>query len=217
MKKLKYLLPILCLAVSSSCKKAIETTPVSVITSSSFFKTPDDAAGALRGMYVEFRTPAANDLFWLGEGRSEVLTSAVAGTQTYDRYWNNTLTATNPGADWRGFYTAINAANLLLKYVPGITFTSNDSKNSILAQAYTMRAFAYFVLVRAWGGVPIRTEPIEAYDPAGVNIARASVADVFALIKSDLTKALPLYPTITFETGRNTWSKASADALNADV
>ncbi len=213
---------ILSLAASSSCKKNIETTPISVITSSSFFKTPDDVAGALRGMYVDFRTTAANDMFWLGEGRSEVLTGAVAGAQGFDKFWNNTLSASAPNADnqvnfWKNLYAPINSANLMLKYVPDITFPSADTKNSALAQAYTMRAFCYFVLVRAWGGVPIRTEPLEAYDASTINKPRSSVAEVFALIKSDLTKALSLYPNITYEAGRNTWSKASADALKADV
>lgn len=217
MKKLNYILLILGLAASSSCKKAIETTPVSTITAASFFKTPDDAAGALRGMYVNFRIPAASDMFWLGEGRSEVLTGAVAGSQTLDKYWNNTLNATTPGPDWRGFYTAINSANLVLKYVPGIDFPDNNTKNSILAQAYTMRAFVYFVLVRSWGGVPIRKEPIESYDPISVNVARSSAADVFALIKSDLDKAISLYPNMNYDTGRDTWTKGSADALKADV
>jgi hypothetical protein len=221
MKKIKYITLILCLVAVSSCKKAIETTPLSVITSSSFFKTPDDVAGAVRGMYVDFRTTAASDVFWLGEGRSEVFTGGVAGTQGYDKFWNNTLNASNPNADgqtnfWKNLYAPINSANLL-KYVPNITFPNNDTKNSALAQAYTMRAFCYFVLVRAWGGVPIRTEPLEAYDASTINLPRSTVAEVFALIKSDLTKALALYPNITYEAGRNTWSKASADALKADV
>jgi hypothetical protein len=222
MKKIKYITLMLCLVAASSCKKNIETTPLSVIASSSFFKTPDDAAGALRGMYVEFRITAANDMFWLGEGRSEVLTNAIAGDQGLTKYWANTLNASSPNADgqtnlWKNLYTPINSANLLLKYVPTIPFPSNDAKNIILAQAYTMRAYCYFILVKAWGGVPIRTEPLEAYDASTINKPRSSVAEVFALIKSDLNQALSLYPNLTYESGRNTWSKASADAFKADV
>jgi hypothetical protein len=217
MKKISFIIVLLSIVVSSSCKKALETDAISTITSSSFFKTQDDATGALRGMYVEARNPASNDLFFLGEGRSEVLISGTAGTLSNDRYYNNTLNVSNPGPNWINFYTTINAANLLIKYVPDIPFTSNDIKNNILAQAYTMRAFMYFILVRSWGGVPIRTEPTEAYDPASIQKPRSTVEEVFALIKDDLNKALNLYPNLNYDTGRNTWSKASADALKGDV
>lgn len=217
MKKFKYILPLLAFVASTSCKKAIDVDPVSTITSQVFFKTQDDITGALRGMYVELRNPAANDLFFMGEGRSEVLTNGTAGTLGNDKYYNNTLNATNPGPNWQQLYTTINAANLILKYAPGITFLTNDAKNSAIAQAYTMRAFVYFSLVRTWGGVPIRTEPMESYDPATVQKARSTAADVFALIKDDLNKALALYPNMNYDTGRNTWSKGSADALKADV
>lgn len=217
MKKINYILLVLGIVASASCKKAIEVDPTSNITSPDFFKTQDDATGALRGMYVELRVPAANDMFFLGEGRSEVLTGGTAGTLGNDKYYNNSLNVSNPGPNWQSFYTTINAANLLIKYVPTITFTSADTRNSILAQAYTMRACVYFVLVRSWGGVPIRTEPMESYDPAAVQKARSSAADVFTLIKDDLNKALALYPNMNYDTGRDTWSKGSADALKADV
>lgn len=218
MKKLNYVIhTLLVVLLATSCKKALEVDPVSTITSASFFKTQDDVTGALRGMYFNLRTSATSDLFFLGEGRSEVLTSATQGTTGLDKYYNNTLTRDNPGPNWMSFYTTINSANLLIKYVPAITFTSETAKNNALAEAYTMRAFNYFVLVRSWGGVPIRTEPTESYDPATIQIARSSVQDVFKLIKSDLDKAISLYATTSPPASRSTWSKPSANALKADV
>ncbi|GAA4749706.1 RagB/SusD family nutrient uptake outer membrane protein [Flavisolibacter ginsenosidimutans] len=218
MKKLNYVINILLvLVVVSSCKKALEVDPISTITSASFFKTQDDITGALRGMYYNLRLSATSDMFFLGEGRSEVLTSAAAGTTGLDKYYKNTLTVSNPGPNWMSFYTTINSANLILKYAPNITFTSEAAKNNALAEAYTMRAFNYFVLVRSWGGVPIRTEPTESYDPATIQIARSSVADVFKLIKSDLDKALSLYAGNTPSASRSSWSKPAANALKADV
>jgi hypothetical protein len=201
----------------SSCKKAIDVEPTSTITASSFFKTQDDVIGALRGMYLELRGPATSDMFFLGEGRSEVLTSATAGTTGLERYYNNTLNVSNPGPNWQGFYTAINAANLLIKYIPAITFASQTVRDNALAQAYTMRAFAYFVLVRSWGDVPIRTEPTESYNPATIQIARSPISDVFKLIKSDLDQAIALYPSNTPDVNRDMWSKPAANALKGDV
>lgn len=205
------------LLLLTSCEKSVDIEPTSVITAASFWNSADDAKGALIGMYDRFRNTANEHLFVMGELRSDVMTSATAGTLGFDKYYNHTLTIANPGPSWLTFYETINQANLILKYVPEITFPVEADKNRILAQAHTMRAFVYFSMVKTWGGVPIRTEPTESYDPATIQIARSSVEEVFTLIKSDLDKALQLYPDNTIPTGRALWSKPAANVLKGDV
>jgi starch-binding outer membrane protein, SusD/RagB family len=222
MKRINYIAIIFSIVFITSCKKAIEVDPFSVITADAYWKKQDDVAGGLKGMYLQLRGSSAtagatSDLFFLGEGRSEVLTSATAGTTGLDKYYNNTLNVTNPGPNWIQFYSAINAANLIIKYVPTISFNSDDVKNSALAQAYTMRAYVYFVLARSWGNVPVRTEPLESYDPATIQIARSPVTDVFKLIKEDLDKAMALYPNNNIDASRTAWSKPAANALKGEV
>lgn len=222
MKKILIIPVIISAAFITSCKKAIEAEPVSTITAASFWKKQDDVTGGLRGMYLQLRgssttAGATSDLFFLGEGRSEVLTIGTAGTTGLDRYYNNTLNVSNPGPNWMQFYSTINAANLIIKYVPAISFSSEDARKSALAQAYTMRAFVYFVLARSWGGVPIRTEPTESYDPVAIQIPRSSVQDVFKLIKDDLEQAIALFPSNSIDANRTAWSKPAANALKGDV
>jgi len=219
MKNSKYIIILFAagLISTASCRKALDVDPTSTITATSYYKTQDDVTGGIRGMYAAFRLAATSDMFFMGEGRSEVLTSATAGTTGLDKYYLNTLNTTNPGPNWQQFYTTINAANLLIKYIPTISFTSQTIRDNALAQAYTMRAFVYFTLVRTWGGVPIRTTPTESYDPAAVQVARSSVADVFKLIKDDIEQALKLYPNATPDAGRAQWSEPAAEALKGDV
>jgi len=201
-----------------SCKRDLDLKPTSVITSNSFFKAETDVTGAVYGMYQLLRVEVANaNLYFLGEARSEIMTSSLGGTLGYDKYYQQTLSATNPGPNWQGLYAVINSANLVLKYAPDIAFSSAVTKNNMIAQAYTMRAYMYFTLVRSWGDIPLRTEPTEGYDPQTIQVARSPKAEVFALIKADLDKALSLYATNTFTAGRNTWSKPAANALKADV
>lgn len=204
--------------LTNSCTKTLSVSPTSVITTNSFWKTESDAEGALNGMYVYLRNQALLNLFIWGEGRSgDMEWGRVSGTLDYDFYYNNTLNSTNAGPSWQGLYTCINAANLIIKYVPNIPFRSEAQKDNILAQAYTMRAFIYYVLARTWGGVPIRTQPIEGYSSQTTELAQSSVNDVFTLIKSDLRQAISLFPDNTFPPGRNKWSKPAAEALEADV
>ena len=106
----------------------------------------------------------------------------------------------------------------MLKYVPNITFATEAAKNAILGEAYTMRAYAYFLMTKSWGDLIIRTEPMEGYDPATGNQGeRSSQADIFNLIKADLDKAIQLYPNNSFTTGRAKWSKPAANAVKAEV
>jgi len=214
--KFKYIYLALALA-AMSCEKAVDVAPLSVITSPSFWKTQNDVIGAINGLYVQFRKVTDQELFLLGEARSEVLASALAGTVGLDKYYNQSLNVSNAGPSWANIYQTINHANLLLKYVPNISFSNENEKNEILAQAYSMRAFLYFVLTKTWGKVPVRIEPTEGYNPSTIQIERSEVADVFTLIKEDLEKALALYPNSSMPTGRAKWSKPATLALKGDV
>ncbi len=218
--KYKYISGILmCLiCISLSCTDALDKAPVSLITNESFWKTEDDANGALTGAYVYLRNQSLLNLFIWGEARSEVMEwSGLSGTLDYDKYYLNTLNSTSAGPNWQGIYTTINAANLIIKYTPNIASPNEASKNNILAQAYAMRAYLYFVLARTWGGVPLRTEPTEGYNPETTQKERSTVEDVFKLIKEDLNKAISLFENNKFPEGRNRWSLASTYALKADV
>ena len=216
MKKL-YIITIAAAMLFTGCKKHLDIKPVSFIATETFFKTETDVQGAINGMYARLRPLAELNLFILGEARSEMMTSSIAGTLGYEKYYNNSLTVENAGPDWSQIYSTVNTANLILKYTPDIFFGNESVKKNALAQAYTMRAFLYFVLARTWGGVPIRTEPTEVYDPAKIQMPRSTEAEVFNLIKQDLDQALELFPDNTFTAGRSKWSKASANALKGDV
>ncbi len=211
-------LTLLLLGTTASCTKDLDVAPTSLITVASFWQKEEDARGALYGMYIRLRNEAVTNLFVMGEARSETLTSALVGTLNFERYYQNSLDA-DMGTliNWQTMYSVVNAANLLIKYTPNIKFSSEASKNDILAQAYTTRAFMYYAMVRTWGDLPLRTEPIEGYDPQTIQIGRSPVTDVFALIRADLDKAIQLYSTNTIPAGRSVWSKPAANALKADV
>lgn len=218
MKNIKQLFLIYFLSFSLySCSDLLDVDPTSVITTESFWKSENDAQGALVGMYVNFRNLATTNLYIFGESRSDVLTLGTVGGGGWDKYYFNTLHADNAGPSWQSFYTLINSANLLIKYVPDIEFASLENKNNILAQAYAMRAYAYFVMTRTWGDLPLRTEPTESSDAEKTQIPRTSQAEVFTLIKSDIDQALQLFPDNSLPDTRSFWSKPAVNALKGDV
>ncbi|MDQ6481010.1 RagB/SusD family nutrient uptake outer membrane protein [Dyadobacter sp. LHD-138] len=200
-----------------SCSDNLDLKPTSVISNASFWKTEDNATGGLNGMYVNLRAQATKNLFLLGEARSETVGSGVQGLDGRDAYYLNQLNATNAGPNWQGMYTIVHHANLILKYVPDIPFSSEASKNNILAQAYAMRAYVYFCMVKTWGALPIVTEPTEDFSPEAIQKERAPVESVFALIKKDIDAAKDLFSNNSFAAGRNMWSKPALNALKGEV
>tara|TARA_R110000764_G_scaffold73382_4_gene149709 strand:- start:1891 stop:3360 length:1470 start_codon:yes stop_codon:yes gene_type:complete len=204
--------------VMFSCSNELDQEPVSIISNESFWKTQDDAEGALYGAYVDLREVSRFDLNILGEYRSGVVGEGLAGDGGYRKYYENTMSSDDAGPSWEDFYKIINSSNLILKYVVDIDFTGDESaKNGILAEAYTMRAFAYFVMVRTWGDAIIHTEPIESANAELTQKERSSKQEVFNLIKADLEMAINLFPNNDMPSGRNRWSKAGAKALKGDV
>ena len=202
----------------SSCDKELDLKPESQITAGSFWKAQEDVTGARSGMYVRFRNFTNVNQYYLGEARSEIMGSGLLNADFRIPYFENRLhKITAPGPDWGDIYTVIHDINLILKYTPGISFTSESNKNTILAEAYTMRAYLYYVLVRTWGGTPLMLEPTESFDPSTIYKPRATEDEMFSQITGDLAKALELFPTNTFPTRRSAWSKPAANALKGDV
>ncbi len=208
-----------------SCTKQLMLEPVSEISNANFWKTENDATAGLYGMYVRMRVPASSSFFCWGEGRSDVMGPSYLGAVAdFNFYYDNTLNSTNSAATynggnttWQNLYSVIHHANLIIKNVPNITFSSDAVKNDILAQAYTTRAFIYFLMAKTWGDVPLVTEPIESVDPLVIRRERTPVSQIFTFIKEDLDRALGLYPTANLAAKRNTWSKPAANMLKADV
>ena len=200
----------------SSCTKDLKLEPISQISAASYWKTENDANGALYGMYARFRPQTSNMFLW-GELRSNDFGPSVGGEPAgQGPLYRNTLNASSPLPTWLGLYTVIHDANLILKYAPDINFASEANKNNILAQAYTMRAFCYFIMVRTWGGVPLVDSPTEGYSESSQR-ERATVEQIFSFIKKDLDAAIALFPNNNFPAGRFAWSKPAANAVKADV
>lgn len=221
MKKGIYILSIFFAGLMFSCTETLQLEPVSEISTGSFWKTESDVQAVLAGMYTQLRSMASPLYVW-GELRSDVEADNV-GAAVMEIWYKNDLTPLNSGSSgyvgsltWAGFYGLIHSCNLILKYGPAIDFALEKKKNNSLAQAYTMRAFAYFVMARTWGGVPLMTEPVSG-KLDDIMKPRASVEEVFTLIKDDITKAESLFSENSFANGRGMWSLPSLCALKAEV
>lgn len=115
---------------------------------------------------------------------------------------------------WSSSYKGIVNANAVLANINAVTdFSSTTLQNSAKGQAYFLRAFYYFNLVRLFGGVPLIIKQVSSQDDA--QQPRASFQDTYAQIKKDLDSAIALLPfsysgAANLEVGRATSYSAMA-------
>lgn len=105
------------------------------------------------------------------------------GTLGAGNFQNNEYTS----AMWEKPYAIIHRANLALENIEPMTKASQAVKNNGMGELYFLKAYSYFLLVRAFGEVPIRSASVNS--GADLNEPRQPVSKVYAHIIELLTKA----------------------------
>ncbi|MGV3505212.1 MAG: RagB/SusD family nutrient uptake outer membrane protein [Adhaeribacter sp.] len=189
----------------------LDQAPADTLTREEFFETEADALASLIAGYDALQS-AVGRMAELGEARGD-LVEGVPGNE----FRQQLLSPTSGNARWSHFYGIINRVNTTIKYVPEIVkkdlrFTQAES-DALLAEAYYLRALAYFYLVRSWGEVPLVLHPSDT-DNQDYNIPQASQEEVLKQIEADLALAEKNIPT-SFSTPAITRGRATKGAVNA--
>jgi starch-binding outer membrane protein, SusD/RagB family len=111
---------------------------------------------------------------------------------------NNAFTVTNSAivSAYASNYSTINVVNWAISEIPKVvdeTFTTGE-QDKLVGEAYFIRAFSYFNLVRSWGGIQLQLNPTTDLSSLG-DIERSSKEETYAQIFDDLAKADSLLPT----------------------
>lgn len=149
--------------------------------------------GALRNSASE---PYVGDGFqsipWLGmqsfrSDDQEIIADAGAAGwhQTYD-FFNYTKDDWGAGVYWDKHYVFIGLCNEALQLADSLNL-NDEAATRNRAEARWMRAYSYFDLVRNFGEVPLIDFKI--YSPKDAQVEKKSVAEIYALINSDLEYA----------------------------
>ncbi|MDY3979187.1 MAG: RagB/SusD family nutrient uptake outer membrane protein [Tidjanibacter sp.] len=92
---------------------------------------------------------------------------------------------------WRGT-PGILRANLALQELQKVEVMDEDLRSRLMGECYFLRAHYYFLLVRFFGDVPLRTRPLYAGD--NLNAPRTPKAEVYEQIIDDTKNAIRLLP-----------------------
>ena len=158
MKKASLFLFTYSLLLSIACKKQYETYPEERVFTKDVFDSTDKAGvqstAYLLGIY-SFLPQGFNRISgdFLDAATDDAIPSNLSSSVLL--FSNGQLTAVNnPDDNWSDSYTIIRRSNFFLKNI-GIVPIPDAVKKRQVAEARFLRAFAYFELLKRYGGVPI--------------------------------------------------------------
>lgn len=209
---------ILLITIFSSCSDFLDIKPKTTLASANFYKTQADFEQAVTGTYAPLQTLYSQD-WQLTEMRSDntyfIYNIGNRGGKPTEDLATFTVATNNATVitQWTNDYLIIARANEVLATIDGATFTQSI-KDNLKGQALFLRAFAYFDLVRKFGGVPLFLTPPTSY--AETFKSRSTSTEIYDQVIADAKAAAALLPNKAGTTiGRP--SSGAANTLLADA
>lgn len=167
----------------------VERDPVYAIDSENYFNSEEDYYNALIGAYDLLQASYVNVM--LGEIASDNTLAGgesandVIGFQQIDDMIHTPVNS-NLKNIWDWMFAGVNRANYIIEFKDKTDF---DGKDQIIAEAYFLRAYYNFELVKWFGPIPLKADSRFAVGDE-TTIPRSPVTDVYALIEQDLKFAV---------------------------
>lgn len=230
MKKYLYksLLALSLLGIVTSCD--LQTDPKSSAESESVFTTYGLAEKAVMGIHMSFGETNSyrgrflpyyginSDIEWINNmDPTKIVDDNKYELATYATRPTNGQMNTDNNA-WAMFYQGIERANMCIDGLQTYSDIENDKDwAQLLGEALTLRAVIYLDLIKGWGDVPARFEPVT---PETIYMPKSDRDIIYKQILADLDKAesLVAWPnesSVTSSTERV--SKAFVKALKARI
>lgn len=206
----------------SSCD-SLDLVPESTIADSGYWQTNDQFNAFHIGIASYFRAQSWK-YFVYGELRSGTYSGTPFGgeaQQGMEILYNNTLSRTTAGlSNFGELYTPINQINLMIAKTEESTTLDASNKGSYLGEAYGLRAYLYFHLLRSYGNAIVYTDYTSGttLDVGNMTRTQDPATEVLAQIKSDIESSENAYNgNYEFVNGKNFWSLGATKMLKGEV
>ncbi|MDH5379805.1 MAG: RagB/SusD family nutrient uptake outer membrane protein [Cyclobacteriaceae bacterium] len=211
MKKI-YFLTIMILTFS--CQDFVEKQPYDIITDATVIQDEESAKGAILGMYSNFQdgNQYGNFIIAVPGVLSDELIHSGSFPTVAEMDQNEVIpTNVNIRNIWASHYTGIYIANTVLERIGTITIDPT-LKSQLQGEALFGRALFHFNLANLFGGVPLAKETnLDVLR----SISRATLAETFDFIISDLNQAATLLAGVDHGSNADNKNRATDWAAKA--
>ena len=202
MKAYKYIVCGLAVLSMAGCEGFFESESPSAMDAQTVYSNPALTEQAIAGVY---------DLFGQDKSYRNRLTCGYIGLNTdiehgtknsgaadYLLYNMTPVSAdvsTANGKDpWGYMNVAVERCNNIIEGIEQYADTAEDAQmRYYLGEAYFLRSFVYFDMVKTWGDIPARFESLSK-NPEGVNTKKSNRNEVLEHLRGDLIRAAELLP-----------------------
>lgn len=221
MKTLKIYLLACALLSAAGCKDFLDVEPITSVTETNFYKTPQDAYKALVGCYDGLQSVWADGMSF--PVVSEIMSDNCFGGggasdgfnyQMIDEFdkLRSPSDQNNFGPNWIAYYKAIYRCNVLISKMEQIDWSSDPTlRNTYESEARFLRAYLYFDMVRLFGNIPL------VITPSAENVSQSAPDEVYKVIAEDLKFASDNLPATAYSaqpaTTHGRVTKFAAEAL----
>jgi starch-binding outer membrane protein, SusD/RagB family len=210
--KIKLIYSIFLSVLISSCN-FLDVDPLDAVPAEDVFTDKKGLDGALTGSYnTLYSASLSQDAILFADLLADNLIH-VGTKQEYRQISDNIIFPDNgyTAGLWNRSYDGINRVNNIIAQIDNVEGVSDSEKENYLAQCYFLRAHFYANLVKHFGDVPLREDPINSAKPEDLNIARTSAGQIYDFILTDLEEAERLLEG----TGKGNPSFANEGAVKA--
>lgn len=190
---------VLAVLAVASCKDNLEEAPYSSLGKDVAFKDEDGLNQATIGVYQAWTSTDPADIynrFILAESGHRYATAGILGSGA-DPYYRFAHTSVSGAFEsvWTRFYKIIYRANTVIDNAAMAVPGKEEEAVPYVAEARVLRAYAYFNLVRLFGGVPLILKEIKSFEDKDLIFApRATEGEVYDAILADLAFAETILP-----------------------
>ncbi|MGB0367252.1 MAG: RagB/SusD family nutrient uptake outer membrane protein [Flavobacteriaceae bacterium] len=205
-----YILIIIISLFSVKCNDDfVDIPPEYSIDSENYFNIPEDYAQAVIAAYDLLQTTYLNSM--LGEIASDnTLCGGESATDVpgFQQIDDMIHTPVNDNLQdlWNWMFAGVQRAAYVIEFKDKIDF---DGKDALIAEAYFLRAYYNFELVKWFGPIPIKAEGRFSVGDEQ-RLPRSPISDVYELIEDDLLAAIPNLPLTPGQEGRVTSGAAKS-------
>lgn len=192
MKKITAILSMsACLLAFTSCEDWLNMPSESKADSSTVFESLDRAEMAVVGAYNSLNTQELGYQLLMG-------TDECVSTESNSKYnvsnYDYTNTSSILNSTYTSMYKAIEYANVCIKNLPAMSVSEGEQTklNGLLGEAFAIRAYAYWCIVRFYGDVPYTDVPTS--DLTTYSSSRVSRDIIYDNCVADLQRAVELLP-----------------------